>query len=125
MGGKSLNSLIAPNAVKKKIFIFRLVVVVVVGGKGGRGPLRRVSRVHRLLCEEFYQFLYLDQPGQWRACWGCRWVGGWVVGWLETQQVTFSLCILDHIAHRNMEIYRGDACQPQGDEGRNAIETNA
>lgn len=35
---------------------------------------------------------------------------GGVGGVAETQQVTFSLCILDHIAHRNMEIYRGDAC---------------
>lgn len=30
----------------------------------------------------------------------CR--GGGVA---EIQQVTFSLCILDHIAHRNMEIH--------------------
>lgn len=36
--------------------------------------------------------------------------GRGVGGVAEIQQVTFSLCILDHIAHRNMEIYRGDVC---------------
>lgn len=41
-------------------------------------------------------FLYLDQPGQWRAVWGV-WAEGVRV---EIQQVIFSLCILDHVARR-------------------------